>query len=137
MKRVLLIAFLLCVAVQVAPAQQQSLIDIENQWITAIQNRDTAFLNKLLSDDFIDVTWKGTLRDKAQMLHFKKTTILSQRLSALKERVYGDAGVVTGLNTVKIRGLDQAVQVRFTDVFIRDRGVWHAVSAQESVVRKK
>lgn len=115
--------------------QQHPLIHIERQWVEAIQHRDTIFLNQLLSDDFTDITWKGDIRHKAAMLHFSDSPASSQTLSGLKERIYGNTGIVNGLNTIILKGMQNPVRIRFTDVFIKTAGKWHAVSAQESLVQ--
>lgn len=134
-KRSLLLAVLVWLIHLHASAQQHTLADIENRWISAIQQQDSGFLNRLLSDDFTDVTWKGSIRHKKDMLHFGKTPIRAQQLSELQERIYDGTGIVNGINTVTISGLNHPVRLRFTDVFIRQNGTWHAVSAQESLIQ--
>jgi ketosteroid isomerase-like protein len=57
----------------------------------------------------------------------------SQTLSDLKVRVHGDMGVVTGVNTAEAADKSFTVKVRFTDVFVKDKGVWRALSAQETI----
>ena len=52
----------------------------------------------------------------------------------MRVRVWGAAGVVTGVNTVTARDGSFAVRVRFTDVFVRRGDVWKAVSAQETLI---
>jgi hypothetical protein len=115
--------------------QQHPLIQIERHWVKAIQNKDTVFLNRLLSDDFTDVSWKGSLRYKKDLLHFSNNSAASERLSALQERIYGNAGIVNGLNTITIPGHLREISIRFTDVFIKKDNEWHVVSAQESLVQ--
>ncbi len=45
---------------------------------------------------------------------------------------YGRTAVVTGVNVLRGPGGDVA-RVRFTDVFVAQRGRWRAVSAQETL----
>jgi len=48
-------------------------------------------------------------------------------------RVFGDTAIATGINTVHSKTKGWTVEVAFTDVFVRARGQWRAVSAQETL----
>lgn len=95
-----------------------------------------AFLDKLLADDFLDVSWKDQIRTKADLLKDNATVSASQRLSELRVRVFGNTAVVTGLNTVTGPRHSYVAHLRFSDVFVRRANAWHAVSAQETLIGK-
>lgn len=120
-----------------APAETgdaQQLLTLEQRWLTAAMQRDTKTLKDILADDFVDVTYQGGLRDKAD--HLKSSLAPSktkQTLEELKVRVYGDTGIVTGQNTIVADDGSFTARVRFTDVFVRQQGMWRAVSAQETL----
>jgi ketosteroid isomerase-like protein len=112
----------------------RQLLDLEHRWLTAAMQRDTAALGQILADDFVDVTYKGSLRDKTD--HLKSTLApgnTQQTLEELKVRIYGDTGIVTGQNTITAKDHSFTAHVRFTDVFVRRAGRWQAVSAQETL----
>jgi ketosteroid isomerase-like protein len=115
----------------------EALIRVEERWIDALQRRDAAVVAEILADDFLDSTYKGELRTKGEALAGLRSPSRAdtdQRLSEMRARTWGAAGVVTGINTVTARDGSFSVRVRFTDVFVRRGGVWKAVSAQETLV---
>ncbi|MGH8278904.1 MAG: nuclear transport factor 2 family protein [Gammaproteobacteria bacterium] len=123
-------------AAQAAPAAPQ-LLKLEQAWIRALTEHDSVFLNRLLADNFIDVSWKGRLRNKTDMLEdLKKSKPTTQILSDLKVRTFSDTAIVTGLNTITGKDTARIAQLRFTDVFVRQAGDWHAVSSQETLVSR-
>ena len=54
-------------------------------------------------------------------------------------RVYGDTAVVHGLETEKssYKGKDTSGQYRFTDVFLKRDGGWHAIATHVTRVVKQ
>ena len=109
------------------------LLDLEQHWVTAAAAHDHAALDAILADDFIDISWQGKLRGKADALSALAAPAQTrQYLSGLKVRLYGDTAVVTGLNTVTAADRSFTAYIRFTDVFVRQAGAWRAVSAQET-----
>ena len=57
----------------------------------------------------------------------------------MKVRVYGDAAVVLGRNTVKeqYKGKDISGQSRFTDTWVKKDGRWQCVATAGSKITKK
>lgn len=111
-------------------------IALENRWVEAIQKHDTAALDRLLADTFVDATFRGTLRTKKDVLTGPPAAgpYHSIRLDELAVRRYGpDTAIVTGLNVLQGKGPEDVARVRFTDVFVRKDGRWRAVSAQETL----
>lgn len=115
----------------------EALLRVESRWVDALERRDASAVAVILADDFLDATYKGELRTKDEALAALRSAAradASQRLSDLRARIYGDAGIVTGINTVTARDGSFSVRVRFTDVFVLHGGRWQAVSAQETLV---
>ncbi len=118
-----------------AADDSRQLLDLEQRWLTAGMQRDIPALKEILADDFVDVTYKGGLRDKADHLESSLAPSKSkQTLEELKVRLYGDTGIVTGLNVVVTADGAATYKIRFTDVFVKHGGRWQAVSAQETPV---
>lgn len=110
---------------------------VEHAWIAAAVQRDRATLDRLLAADFVDISYRGQRRTKADVLRAQAAPPGSrQTVSDLQVRVYGDTGIVTGVNTVTITKR-APVRVRFTDVFVRTKDGWRAVSAQETIERSQ
>ena len=117
------------------PGSGQALLDFEHRWIDALLHKDTRVLDELLADDFLDNAYNGNLYAKKEILARLAQggpTFPSLGLEETRVRVYGDTGIVTGVNVVKTDG--GPVRVRFTDVFRRESCEWRAVSAQETVI---
>jgi ketosteroid isomerase-like protein len=129
-----LVLFPVLIALGETPADTQ-LISLEQTWMTAAQHRDIRVLDNILSDDYIDINYKGMLRDKADALRAAnlKLSQYTQKLSQQKVRFYGNTAIVTGHG--ELLGSDHSSYAawRFTDVFVKQDGVWRAVSSQETV----
>lgn len=121
-----------------SPADEQSVREAEDRWVAALDHRDVAALRTLLDDDFVDITWKGEVRDRSAAvaaLEAPGRPSMKQTLQEIRVRFAGpDAAVVTGVNVVTGNAPDTA-RVRFTDVFVRRAGAWKALSAQETLER--
>jgi ketosteroid isomerase-like protein len=115
---------------------REALIRLEQRWIEALERRDAAAVATILADDFVDTTYRGQRRTRSEALAgltSPSRARTTQELSDLEARVYGATGIVRGVNTVTGRNPDFSVRLRFTDVFVKNNGVWKAVSAQETL----
>ena len=120
-----------------ADSSAQAVLKLEHTWVRAISEHDSAFVERLLADNFIDMSWQGRLRSKADMLeNLKRPKPATQVLSDLKVRVFGETAIVTGLNTMTGRDNAWQARLRFTDVFVGHADQWHAVSSQETLIGK-
>lgn len=128
-----------CATNRCGPPRQgadQALLDFEHRWVDALLHKDTRTLDGLLADDFLDNAYNGNVYAKKEILARIAQggpTFPSLGLEETRVRVYGNVGVVTGVNVVKTDG--GPVRVRFTDVFRREGCGWRAVSAQETVIQ--
>jgi ketosteroid isomerase-like protein len=121
---------------------ERDLVKLENDWGTAWQKKDAAFLQKLFADEYLSTDQDGNTFTKTQDLANvadKGTSMTSFALTDLKVHVYGDTAIVTGLNTIKaaFKGKDTSGAYRFTDVFVKRDGRWQVVATQGSLVAKK
>ena len=132
-----ILSTLLCtgIAARAAVPARATLIALEHRWLQAIETGDRAYLNKLLAKNFIDVSVHGEIRDRQQALHAPAAPAgARQQLSDIAVRSFGGTAVVTGLNTITGPKAAWRVEVRFTDIFVKQRHRWRAVSAQETLV---
>jgi ketosteroid isomerase-like protein len=118
-----------------AVSDEKQLEGLEQEWLDTSLKQDRAGLDAILMEDFEDVSWQGELRGKTEIMAIAMSAPVtsSQTLSDLKVRVHGDMGVVTGVNTAEAADKSFSVKVRFTDVFVKDKGKWRALSAQETI----
>jgi ketosteroid isomerase-like protein len=107
----------------------------------ALVKADTAFLERVLAEDFVHYRPKGDVENKAQYLEDRKSSRVhfdSLVADDIKVRFYGDAAVVTYRSTAK--GKDQHgtidEQRRWTRVFVRRDGRWQLVHSQGTTIPK-
>ena len=125
-----------------APAEEERAVrDAEARWVDALDRRDGAALLALLDEDFLDVTWKGEVRDRraavaAVSAPASARPAMTQALQDLRVRfAVPDVAIVTGVNAVSSPSPAFAARIRFTDVFVKRGGSWKALSAQETLER--
>ena len=114
----------------------QALIALEHRWVSANQTHDIRVLKAILAENFIDNTYRGTLRTRQQVLSGPRSGAgyLFAGFKGLNVRFFGNTGIVTGIVVYKKKGGNQRARIRFTDVFHYGHGGWQAVSAQETLV---
>ena len=121
---------------------EQKLIALENEWADASVRHDWAFLERMLADDYVQSNWDGTLVTKAEVLVSDKSgeyVVTSAVNDEMKDRVYGDAAVVTGRWTAKetFKGKDTSGQYRWTDTWINKAARWQCVASHNSKIVQK
>jgi ketosteroid isomerase-like protein len=112
---------------------------VEIEWGDAFERRDMETLDRLMADDYILTDPLGSVRTKAESLaaiernevHFEST-----KSDNVKVRINGDTAVVTGRSTFRGRykGWSMAGQYQYTDVLVKRRGSWQAVSSHITAV---
>ena len=114
---------------------RQKILQIENEIMAAIKNKDAATLESLIADDFVYRTHFGAEADKAtfpESIAQFPVEILSLRGEELRVNVYGETAILTGVQVAEARpheGEAEESAVAFTDVFVRHDGRWLMVLA--------
>jgi ketosteroid isomerase-like protein len=121
---------------------EQELIKLENEWADAWVNRDVAFFDRIMADDYTWTSPWGEVSTKADNFALVKSgedVIASWMLAEMKVRVYGDAAVVTGRDTIKetYKGEDVSSQNRWTHTWVKRAGHWQCVAAHSSEIAQK
>jgi ketosteroid isomerase-like protein len=141
---------LLVMAVLAPPAQTQknapmegpdatthALIDLENKWVVALVKSDTAALDSIFADTYVDTDEHSHRSTKPGVLAVLKSgelKLASIKLSDMHVHLYGDAAVVTGSSSQagNFKGQPLASTIVFTDTFIRQNGKWRAVASHRT-----
>src|SRR6202049_2556583 len=117
----------------------QEVIDFRNRYIEAEENRDMAFLDKILADDFFALNPQGKLLDKAGQLENLKRPdrtlkVLNPRETHVQFYANGNVAILT--EHVTVDGTDKGRpfggEYRFLRVFAKQNGNWKVVLAQGS-----
>ena len=104
---------------------------MEERWLSNESRPEV--VASILADDFVHVLSVGFI-DKNQHLQYLKqhpgAFPGTKQFEELRIRVYGDTAVATGIVRTDL-GTGNAKRTAFTDVFVRRKGKWLAVNAQE------
>src|SRR5213082_2559723 len=114
----------------------QEVMRLADVWATAELQRDTAFLERTLADDFIGIGPLGFLLTKQEWLARHQSGDLkyeSFSLDEVKVRVYNDAAILIGrqAQNAAYRGNSIPGQFRITLVFVQ-QGQWRLAHLQLS-----
>jgi ketosteroid isomerase-like protein len=115
----------------------QTVIDLDRQRMTAMAQKDTATLHKLLSDDLIYTHSSARLDTKQSLIGAMEsgaTVYTAVEPSDVTAQDLGDAVVLTGVASIRVtsNGKPNAFRVRFTDVYANKGGQWQMVTWQST-----
>jgi ketosteroid isomerase-like protein len=127
---------------QRGPADQQTLIGLEQRWNDAVLHNDAAFVATILADDFSATYDDGSGGDKARELALVEAfdqQVESAVQDDFRVRIYGTTAVVSfALHLTGIRQGQRAdVTIRYTDVWVTRGGKWLCVATQSTRVIPK
>lgn len=119
----------------------EDLIAFRNKYIDAEENRDTAYLQKILADNFFALNPQGRLLNKEQQLaNLTRPDRILKVLNARDTHVqfYGNGTVAVLTEHVTVQGTDKGQpfggELRFLRVFAKQGGEWKVVLAQSSPI---
>jgi ketosteroid isomerase-like protein len=119
----------------------QEVIDFRNHYIEAEENKDVAYLDKVLVDDFFALNTQGQLMDKShQLANVKRTDRVLKVLNPreIQVRFYNKGKVAILTEHVTVDGEDKGRhfggEFRFLRVFTKQHGNWQVVLAQGTPV---
>ena len=117
------------------PRDNHALIQIEQTWARALEQRDAASLSCILANEFEDTGPDGTLTNRAATLaKAAEHPALHHDLTDLHAHVQGDFGYILGLATAINAQGNIVARVRFTDVYVYREGRWQCVAGHESML---
>jgi len=114
-----------------------AVLDQEQRWVQAAATQNAGLLGKILAQNFVHINYRGAVTYREQELaNVRKPKPYTE---ATSEQTVDFAGptvaVVHGLNTISQRS-KVVLQLRYTDVYVKQNGAWKAMSAQETQVTK-
>jgi ketosteroid isomerase-like protein len=111
--------------------------DLDTQYQLAVKNHDVATMDRILADDFVLATGRGTSFTKADLLKeaHGSTVYEHQEDTQQTVRVWGDTAVVTALLWAKGTedGKPFDYKLWFSDVYARTPAGWRYVFGQASL----
>jgi hypothetical protein len=126
---------------QVQGSREREVESAENRRFEAMLRSDVEALGRLLADDLIYTHSNGIVDTKARYLESLKSgdlKYISIEREDVKLRVYGNTAVITGRGLFKARSRGQELnsRLRFTDVWVRNRGAWRMVAWQSTRIQE-
>jgi len=109
---------------------KQQIADLEQQWRTATLNSDVGLMDKLLSDDFVGISWTGQVNNKSSQLdRLRNRTLAISRMDIFDQKIKVLVNVAIVTSRAEVVGTNDGVQIddtfRYTRVYQRlPIGVW-------------
>jgi len=126
---------------QQSDPRESKLLVLERLWNEAQVNRDSAALDALVAQRFVNTEYDGEVSDKTKFLSdvrdplFKPT---AANIQDVKVNIFGETAVITGIyhtkGTYQGRAYDHLG--RFTDTWISENGKWQCVASHTSLLKK-
>src|SRR5205807_8804887 len=119
-------------------ATEEGVRAVEVHWQNAFTHGDGAYLEKLLTDDYVSVSGKGVVRDRKTIVQlaesYAKKNPGTETVSALSPetevKVNGATAIVTSLGVMTTTA--GPLHSRSVDVFFYANGRWHAWYSQHT-----
>lgn len=122
------------------PVESQ-LLNLNNQYDSALLHRDTSFLRKLYAPSFVYTSPEGKLLNRDQQIMSVATSDLrleDGRSEDVQVQFYGDVAVMTGafLATGSYRGNLVNLHERYTAVWQKRDTSWVLIAEQGNLIRQ-
>jgi ketosteroid isomerase-like protein len=113
----------------------EELGELNRKWMEAYVKRDTTFLERCLSEDYVSTFPDGTSLDKngeIESVRSGAVVLTEMKPTEMDTRVYGEVAVIIGRSTIKakVKGRDESGDYRFIDVWVKRGDRWQAVASQ-------
>jgi uncharacterized protein (TIGR02246 family) len=135
MKKLLMSAMLLMLSLSASAQEstEQHILKLEDQWTEALVKADTAFLDRLYTDDIVYTHTNGSVNTKTQFLDSikaGKAKYIAVERSDVKVQAYGDTAIVTARAVIKVNTV--TLPSRMVHVFVRQNGEWRMAAYQST-----
>jgi ketosteroid isomerase-like protein len=113
---------------------ENKLIAMENAWNAAQRDHDAKAMDLMISDQFINTDWDGSVQNRAEFLRSIKDTsmkIASLTNDGVSVFFYGNTAIVAGAYHLKgtNKGKPYEAHGRFTDTWVQMDGRWKCVAS--------
>ena len=102
--------------------EKAEIIELEQQWRTATLNSDVPAMDKLLSEDYVGISWTGQVNNKMSQLdriRLHHLTVTRMDISDVKVKIVGAVAIVT--SSAEVEGVNDSSPMsgtfRYTRVY--------------------
>ena len=118
---------------------QEILIQLERDWVAALQRNDVQFVDSVLAEDFIATYGDGSRGDRTRELQLVaefNQQVDEWDVDEFIVKVFRDTAIVwfTQRLVGPVQGKPTEIVTRYTDVFVMRDGRWQCVSSQSTRV---
>jgi ketosteroid isomerase-like protein len=132
----------LALAQMAVKSDQETLIELERNWVAALQRNDVQFVDSVLAEELVATYGDGSRGDRAHEL--KLVAEFNQQVDKwtvdeFMVKVYRDTAVVwfTQRMVGPVKGVPTEITARYMDVFVMRDGRWQCVASQSTRVTAK
>jgi hypothetical protein len=120
-------------------SDQETLIQLERDWVAALQRNDVAFVDSVLAEEFVATYGDGSRGDRKRELQLVadfNQQVDKWTVDEFMVKVYRDTAVVwfTQRLVGPIQGKPTEIVTRYMDVFVMRDGRWLCVGSQSTRV---
>ena len=128
-------------AAQKSDPRESKLVVLERLWNEAQVDRDSASLDALVAERFVNTEYDGEVSDKTKFLSDIKDPLFKPTVASIqnvKVNLFGETAVITGVYRTKgtYQGKPYDHLGRFTDTWISENGKWQCVASHTSLLKK-
>ncbi|HEY1800649.1 MAG TPA: nuclear transport factor 2 family protein [Terriglobales bacterium] len=122
--------------------QEEKLIALEKMWDQAQLLHDAGALERLVSPDFVNTEWDGTVSDRTKYLSDIRDPLYKPATMSIRDvsiKLYGSTAIVVGVYHAEGRYRDRPFDHvgRFTDTWILIGDRWQCVASHASLIGKR
>jgi ketosteroid isomerase-like protein len=123
-------------------SDQEILIQLEQDWVAALQRNDVKFVDSVLAEEFVSTYGDGSRGDRKRELQLVaefNQHVDEWSVGEFMVKVYRDTAVVwfTQRMVGPVQGKPTEILTRYTDVFVNRDGKWLCVASQSTKVTQK
>jgi ketosteroid isomerase-like protein len=146
LRPVVLLALLLPVPLHASQmavkSDQETLIQLERDWVAALQRNDVKFVDSVLAEEFVATYGDGSRGDRKRELQLVaefNQQVDKWTVDEFSVKVYRDTAVVwfTQRMVGPVQGKPTEITTRYMDVFVMRDGKWLCVASQSTRVTQK
>jgi hypothetical protein len=119
---------------------EQAVLQVMNSWLDALKRGDLADLERIIADDYQITVSDGKVLNRTQDLEPLRAGMkfINATTEDVRVRIFKETAVVTGKGMYRINfnGKEFDVRERFTDIYVRRKGVWQPVASHSTTLKQ-